>query len=164
MTSDPIFPSELEDLETDLTRFSASLQQFADRLGLNLAALEADHIAVRCHQNSTAERWKRGLTESARCSPKRSLTGVPSVCLSCISLCGSTAGSWTLSNFPGQEKSATAMRVSSMWKSCCAAIIRRWACAPWRCSATTRWRSLAYRSKPARRRAQTSGCPIRRWQ
>ena len=80
MTSSPIFPSELQDLESDLTRFSASLQQFADRLGLNLAALEADHIAVRCHQNSTAERWKQGLLKIGMQFSEAIINGRP-ICL-----------------------------------------------------------------------------------
>lgn len=57
------FPSELSDLEQDLTRFEQALQQFAERLGLDLSEHEADHVAVRCHQFATAERWKAGLLQ-----------------------------------------------------------------------------------------------------
>jgi len=63
MTSNLSFPSELADLAIDLARFSAALEEFAARLGLSLATLEADHIAVRCHQNSTAGRWQQGLAK-----------------------------------------------------------------------------------------------------
>lgn len=80
MASDTIFPPELADLESDLVRFGASLQQFADRLGLNLAALEADHIAVRCHQNSTAERWQQGLAKIGTQFSRSIINGRP-ICL-----------------------------------------------------------------------------------
>ncbi|MEN4831308.1 VOC family protein [Pantoea vagans] len=57
------FPSELDDLKTDLGRFEESLQIFAQRLGLRLNDLDVDHIAVRCHQDTTAMRWQQGLQQ-----------------------------------------------------------------------------------------------------
>ena len=57
------FPAELDDLKTDLGRFEESLQIFAQRLGLRLNDLDVDHIAVRCHQNTTAMRWQQGLQQ-----------------------------------------------------------------------------------------------------
>lgn len=57
------FPSQLVDLENDLLRFEQALLQFAARLGVDLAVHEIDHVAVRCHQFSTAERWKTGLRQ-----------------------------------------------------------------------------------------------------
>ncbi|MCJ7926364.1 VOC family protein [Pantoea vagans] len=57
------FPSELDDLKTDLGRFEESLQIFAQRLGLRLNDLVVDHIAVRCHQDTTAMRWQQGLQQ-----------------------------------------------------------------------------------------------------
>ena len=57
------FPAELDDLKTDLVRFEESLQSFAQRLGLRLTDLEVDHIAVRCHQDTTAMRWQQGLQQ-----------------------------------------------------------------------------------------------------
>lgn len=54
------FAEELVDLSNDLARFTASLYELADRLELQLDGLNADHIAVRCHQVATAERWKKG--------------------------------------------------------------------------------------------------------
>ncbi|ROR14651.1 VOC family protein [Erwinia sp. JUb26] len=54
---------ELQDLSADLARFVNDLNHLAGRLGLDLTGLEADHIAVRCHQNTTAERWKQGLLQ-----------------------------------------------------------------------------------------------------
>ncbi|PMC22351.1 metalloprotein, partial [Klebsiella aerogenes] len=45
---------ELNDISADLPRFSDALQALAERLGLELAPLDADHISLRCHQNTTA--------------------------------------------------------------------------------------------------------------
>lgn len=57
------FPAELDDLKTDLARFEESLLNFAQRLGVRLNDLEIDHIAVRCHQETTAMRWQQGLQQ-----------------------------------------------------------------------------------------------------
>lgn len=65
MSTGLIFPAEISDLATDLLRFEHDLQNFAAALGLDLAEHEIDHIALRCHQNTTAERWQRGLEEIA---------------------------------------------------------------------------------------------------
>lgn len=54
---------ELKDLAEDLPRFARALEQLAQRLGLKLSQLDADHISVRCHQNTTAERWKSGFLQ-----------------------------------------------------------------------------------------------------
>lgn len=51
---------ELQDIVDDLPRFEQALMQLAEHLELDLVALSADHIALRCHQNTTAERWQRG--------------------------------------------------------------------------------------------------------
>lgn len=80
MAFDALFPPELADLEADLVRFGTSLQQFAERLGLNLATLEADHIAVRCHQNTTAERWQQGLAKIGKQFSQAMINGRP-ICL-----------------------------------------------------------------------------------
>jgi predicted metalloenzyme YecM len=53
--------AELDDLVLDLPRFEQALHQFAAKLRLDLAAFTADHISLRCHQNTTAERWRQGL-------------------------------------------------------------------------------------------------------
>ncbi|NKI74073.1 VOC family protein [Dickeya sp. CFBP 2040] len=45
----------------DLSRFVTELQQLALQLELNLAVFDADHISLRCHQNSTAEQWRTAL-------------------------------------------------------------------------------------------------------
>lgn len=74
------FPSELSDLEQDLTRFEQALQQFAERLGLDLSEHEADHVAVRCHQFATAERWKAGLLQIGSQFSEAMIKGRP-ICL-----------------------------------------------------------------------------------
>ncbi|MEZ3498931.1 VOC family protein [Pantoea sp. KPR_PJ] len=80
MASETRFPPELQDLECDLARFATSLQLFAERLGLNLSTHEVDHIAVRCHQNTTAERWQQGLAKIGTQFSQAMINGRP-VCL-----------------------------------------------------------------------------------
>ncbi|ALV91971.1 hypothetical protein QU24_21220 [Pantoea rodasii] len=75
-----IFPSELSDLEQDLMRFEQALQQFSARLGLELTQHEADHLAVRCHQFATAERWKAGLLQIGSQFSEAMINGRP-ICL-----------------------------------------------------------------------------------
>lgn len=74
------FPPELDDLEADLVRFEKSLKSFSERLGLTLSDLEADHIAVRCHQNVTAERWKQGFLQIGSPLSEAMINGRP-ICL-----------------------------------------------------------------------------------
>lgn len=71
---------ELNDLVNDLPRFERALYDLADRLGLALAQLEVDHIAVRCHQNTTAERWKKGFLQHGVLFSEKEINGRP-VCL-----------------------------------------------------------------------------------
>ena len=52
---------ELQDIAADLPRFTGALTGLATRLGLDITPLTADHISLRCHQNATAERWRKGL-------------------------------------------------------------------------------------------------------
>ena len=47
---------ELQDIASDLPRFTHALDELSRRLGLNITPLTADHISLRCHQNATAER------------------------------------------------------------------------------------------------------------
>lgn len=76
-----VFPEELRDLEQDLARFEQAVQQFAGRLGLDLTQLRiADHIAARCHQVSTAERWKAGLLQIGTQFSEARINGRP-ICL-----------------------------------------------------------------------------------
>ena len=44
---------QLADITADLPRFSDALERFTARLGLEIAGLDADHISLRCHQNTT---------------------------------------------------------------------------------------------------------------
>lgn len=74
------FPAELIDLDADLLRFEQALQTFSQRLGLSLRDLEADHIAVRCHQDATAARWKQGLQQIATLFSENIINGRP-ICL-----------------------------------------------------------------------------------
>ena len=69
--------AELSDLSADLPRFEQGLSGLAGRLGLELSALQADHIAVRCHQNATAERWKAGLLQCGALFSEKEIAGRP---------------------------------------------------------------------------------------
>ncbi len=71
------FAEELADLSDDMTRFLHSLYDLADRLGLNLATLTADHIAVRCQQVATAERWQKGFLQHGELFSKKMIHGRP---------------------------------------------------------------------------------------
>ncbi|MFS2224807.1 VOC family protein [Pantoea sp. B65] len=70
----------LNDLVSDLARFEQALNQLAQVLGLSLAELAADHIAVRCHQNTTAARWKQGLSQVGELFSEKMINGRP-ICL-----------------------------------------------------------------------------------
>lgn len=74
------FPPQLDDLKADLDRFEKSLESFSERLGLSLGELESDHIAVRCHQNATAERWKQGFLQIGCQFSEAMINGRP-ICL-----------------------------------------------------------------------------------
>jgi predicted metalloenzyme YecM len=74
------FPPQLDDLKADLVRFEKSLESFSERLGLSLGDLECDHIAVRCHQNATAERWKQGFLQIGCQFSEAMINGRP-ICL-----------------------------------------------------------------------------------
>lgn len=71
---------QLQDIRDDLPRFVEKLQALALQLGLDLSALEADHISLRCHQNMTAERWKTGLSLCGQLISEKHINGRP-VCL-----------------------------------------------------------------------------------
>lgn len=77
MDHNGLLPPELDDLRIDLARFDAALQDLAQRLGLSLSGLEADHIAVRCNQIATAERWKRGLLQIGSLFSEAMINGRP---------------------------------------------------------------------------------------
>lgn len=71
---------DLHDLHADLPRFEHALTGLAARLGLDIAPLDADHISLRCHQNTTAERWRRGLEQCGELLSENIINGRP-ICL-----------------------------------------------------------------------------------
>jgi len=71
---------ELADLVADLPRFSDVLTRFAQKLHLDLAKYPADHISVRCHQNTTADRWRAGFSECGTLLNETLINGRP-ICL-----------------------------------------------------------------------------------
>lgn len=70
----------LADIAADLPRFTAALTGLAERLGLDLSLLDADHISLRCHQNTTAERWRRGFEQCGSLLSENLINGRP-ICL-----------------------------------------------------------------------------------
>ncbi|WP_074012437.1 VOC family protein [Candidatus Sodalis sp. SoCistrobi] len=54
---------QLLDLKIDFPRFEAELYALTNRLGILPEAFLIDHIAVRCHQNVTAQRWYQGFSQ-----------------------------------------------------------------------------------------------------
>ncbi len=71
---------ELHDISADLPRFTQAFTDLATRLGLDIAPLEADHISLRCHQNATAERWRRGFERCGELLSENIINGRP-ICL-----------------------------------------------------------------------------------
>lgn len=71
---------ELQDLSDDLARFTAVLMAFAEKLQVDLTEHHVDHIAVRCHQNTTADRWRSGLMQCATLLNETEINGRP-ICL-----------------------------------------------------------------------------------
>lgn len=72
--------AELADLVADLPRFNQLLNAFAQKLQLNLADFHADHISVRCHQNTTADRWRTGFAQCGTLLNETEINGRP-ICL-----------------------------------------------------------------------------------
>lgn len=79
MTSFPAI-AELHDLALDLPRFEQALSQFAEKLHLDLSQFTADHVSLRCHQNTTAERWRLGLEQCGSLLSEAMINGRP-ICL-----------------------------------------------------------------------------------
>lgn len=65
----------LDDLVLDLPHFEQALAQFAEKLQLDLSQFNADHISVRCHQFTTAERWRQGLLQCATLLSEKKIKG-----------------------------------------------------------------------------------------
>lgn len=68
---------ELTDLANDLPHFLQSILKLADLLGLEADSLYADHIAVRCFQKETAERWKKGFLQHGSLLSEKIINGRP---------------------------------------------------------------------------------------
>lgn len=66
---------QLADLVDDLIYFEQRLSALASRLGLDLTAHAIDHIALRCHQDATAQRWFDGWRQCGLCLKKNSFNG-----------------------------------------------------------------------------------------
>ena len=66
---------ELQDIASDLPRFTHALDELSRRLGLNITPLTADHISLRCHQNATAERWRRGFEQCGELLSENMING-----------------------------------------------------------------------------------------
>ncbi|HFZ8993099.1 TPA: VOC family protein [Citrobacter freundii] len=71
---------ELHDISADLPRFTQAFRELSTRLGLDYSSLEADHISLRCHQNATAERWRRGFEQCGELLSENIINGRP-ICL-----------------------------------------------------------------------------------
>ncbi|MEB7499138.1 VOC family protein [Leclercia pneumoniae] len=71
---------ELQDILADLPRFTRDFHALTQRLGLEIAPLAADHISLRCHQNATAERWRRGFEQCGELLSENIINGRP-ICL-----------------------------------------------------------------------------------
>ncbi|WP_414065062.1 VOC family protein [Rahnella inusitata] len=71
---------ELQDLVDDLPRFVSVLTAFAAKLQVTLEDFHADHISVRCHQNTTADRWRAGLEKCGSLLNETQINGRP-ICL-----------------------------------------------------------------------------------
>ena len=72
--------AELHDISADLPHFIQALTDLSTRLGLDISSLEADHISLRCHQNTTAERWRRGFEQCGELLSENIINGRP-ICL-----------------------------------------------------------------------------------
>ena len=72
--------AQLQDISADLPRFTEAFSTLAQRLGLDIAPLNADHISLRCHQNATAERWRAGFEQCGTLLSENIINGRP-ICL-----------------------------------------------------------------------------------
>lgn len=67
-------------LHADLSRFASELDRLAAQLQLDLGQFQADHISLRCHQTSTAERWRQELLACGVLLSENLINGRP-ICL-----------------------------------------------------------------------------------
>ncbi|MGL5728668.1 MAG: VOC family protein [Plesiomonas sp.] len=72
--------NELADLSDTLHDFATQITQLATDLGVDISRYPADHIAVRCNSQETAERWHRGLLLAGEMFSQKNINGRP-ICL-----------------------------------------------------------------------------------
>lgn len=65
----------------DLSQFEQKIRQIAEIAGIDLAAYEIDHLAVRMNQTETAEQWKILLLDGATLLKESEVNGRPIGCL-----------------------------------------------------------------------------------
>ena len=66
---------QLADLSEDVIRFGSLLADLARRLGLDLTVYPVDHIALRCYQDATAQRWFDGWRQAGNCLKESPVNG-----------------------------------------------------------------------------------------
>ncbi len=110
---------ELHDISADLPRFIRAFTELATRLGLDIAPLEADHISLRCHQNATAERWRRGFEQCGELLSENIINGRP-ICLFKLHA-PVTVAHWqfTVVELPRRRKALSARRLGA-YRNCSA--------------------------------------------
>ncbi|GAB8578008.1 hypothetical protein OkiPb00483_11950 [Escherichia coli] len=121
---------ELQDIASDLPRFTHALDELSLRLGLNITPLTADHISLRCHQNATAERWRRGFEQCGELLSENMINGRP-ICLFKLHEPVQVAH-WQFSivelplwSYRGPGKNVTHTKVGNILKSFCRVIQKR---------------------------------------
>ena len=71
---------ELYDLVESFNDFEQQIISLSTNMGLFLQDFYADHVAIRCNQIETAERWRQGLTKCGTLLSEKVFNGRP-VCL-----------------------------------------------------------------------------------
>ncbi len=116
---------ELQDIATDLPRFIHALDELSRRLGLDTTPLAADHISLRCHQNATAERWRRGFEQCGELLSDNMINGRPICLFNCMNRYRLLTGSFPLWSYRGPGKNVTRTKVGNILKSFCRVIQKR---------------------------------------
>ena len=109
---------ELQDIASDLPRFTHALDELSRRLGLDITPLTADHISLRCHQNATAERWRRGFEQCGELLSENMINGRPI----CLFKLHEPVPLWS---YRGPGKNVTRTKVGNILKSFCRVIQKR---------------------------------------
>lgn len=111
-----------EELAVDLVRFERELNEFAAVLQLDLTRFSADHISLRCHQTSTAERWKTQILRIGTLLAENLINGRP-ICLFILNS-AIKVGPWRIDciELPWPGKNVIPMKDGSMWSCYCRAM------------------------------------------